>query len=89
MGSNRVHGEVYSIQHYMIKFASDLLQVSGVLWFPPPIKLTANIVESGINLNGPPSPSVAECLMLTLDHIPTDNTTDISLHPNTHLELGF
>ena len=39
-------GEVYSIQHYVIKFVSDLRQVSGllqVLWFPLPIKLTATI----------------------------------------------
>jgi hypothetical protein len=39
-------GEVYSIQHYVIKFAGDLRQVGGfhrVLWFPPPIKLTATI----------------------------------------------
>ena len=38
--------EVYSIQHYVIKFISDLRQVSGflrVLQFPPPIKLTAKI----------------------------------------------
>jgi hypothetical protein len=43
---NPAHGEVYSIQHYVIKFVSDLRQVSGflrVLWFPPPIKLTAMI----------------------------------------------
>jgi len=26
---NPTHGEVYSIQHYMIKFVSDLRQVSG------------------------------------------------------------
>ena len=35
-------GDVYSIQHYVIEFVSDLRQVSGflrVLWFPPPIKL--------------------------------------------------
>jgi hypothetical protein len=34
----------------MIKFVSDLRQVGGFLWFPPPIKLTAtiNIVENGI-----------------------------------------
>ena len=35
---NPVYGEVYSIQHYVIKFVSDLRQVSGflqVLWFPP------------------------------------------------------
>jgi hypothetical protein len=31
-------GEAYSIQHYGIKFVSDLRQVSGILWvlrFPP------------------------------------------------------
>ena len=34
-------GKVYSIQHYVIKFVSDLKQVRGFLWvppFPPPIK---------------------------------------------------
>jgi hypothetical protein len=34
------------VQHYVIKFVSDLRQVCGflrVLWFPPPIKLTATI----------------------------------------------
>ena len=38
--------EMYSIQHYVIKFVSDLRQVGGFLWllrFPPPIKLTATI----------------------------------------------
>jgi hypothetical protein len=38
--------EVYSIQHYVIKFVSDLQQVGGflrVLRFPPSIKLTAVI----------------------------------------------
>jgi hypothetical protein len=40
--SNPVHRKVYSIQHYAIKFVSDLRQVGGflrVLPFPPPIKL--------------------------------------------------
>jgi hypothetical protein len=35
-----------AIQHYVIKFVSDLRQVSGFLWvlrFPSPIKLTATI----------------------------------------------
>ena len=44
--STPVHVKVYSIQHYVIKFVSDLRQVGGflrVLWFPPPIKLTAMI----------------------------------------------
>jgi hypothetical protein len=39
-------GEVYSIQHYVIKFVRDLWQVCSflrVLQFPPPIKLTAMI----------------------------------------------
>jgi hypothetical protein len=37
MSSNPVHGEVYSIQHYVIKFVSDLGQVGDflrVLRFP-------------------------------------------------------
>ena len=32
---NLVHGEVYLIQHYVIKFVSELLQVGGFLSFPP------------------------------------------------------
>jgi hypothetical protein len=46
LSSNPVHGDVYSMQHYVIKFISELRQVGGflwVLWFPPPIKLTATI----------------------------------------------
>ena len=38
--------EVYSIQHYVIKFVNNLRQVGGFLWvlrFPTPIKLTAAI----------------------------------------------
>ena len=43
---NPVHGEVYSIQHYWIKFVSDLRQVGGflrVLLFPPSTKPTSTI----------------------------------------------
>jgi len=40
---NPSHGEVYSIQNYVIKFVSDLQQVGGFLRFPPSIKLTATI----------------------------------------------
>ena len=29
---NPVHGKVYSIQHYVIQFVSDLRQVGGFLW---------------------------------------------------------
>jgi hypothetical protein len=46
VSSNRVHGELCSIQHYVIKFVSDLRQVGDflrVFRFPPPIKLTATI----------------------------------------------
>ena len=46
VSSNPADGEMYSIQHYAIKFISKLRQVGGflqVLWFPPPIKLTATI----------------------------------------------
>ena len=41
-------GEVYSIQHYVIKIVSDLQQVSDFLWvlrFPPPIKLIDDLTE--------------------------------------------
>ena len=46
VSSNPAHGEVYSIQHYVIKFVTDLRLVGGflrVLRFPPPIKLTTTI----------------------------------------------
>jgi hypothetical protein len=46
VSSNPVHGKVYSIQHYVIKFISYLQHVSGflgVLQFPPTIKLIATI----------------------------------------------
>jgi hypothetical protein len=31
VSSNPVHGKVYSIQYYVIKFVSDLRQVSGFI----------------------------------------------------------
>ena len=46
VSSNLIHVEVYSIQHYVIKFVSDLRQVDGflrLLRFPPPKKLTVTI----------------------------------------------
>ena len=33
VSSNSVHGEVYSIQHYMIRFVSDLIATGE--WFSP------------------------------------------------------
>ena len=43
MSSKPTEDELYSIQYYVIKFATDLRQVGGFLRFPPPIKLTATI----------------------------------------------
>jgi hypothetical protein len=46
VSSNPAYGEVYLIQHFVIKFVSDWQQMSGflrVLQFPPPIKLTATV----------------------------------------------
>jgi hypothetical protein len=46
VSSNPTYDLVYSIQHYVIKFVSDLRQVGGFLWvlrFPPPIELKATI----------------------------------------------
>ena len=43
VSSNPVHGKVYLIQHYVIKFVSNIRLVDAFLWehwFPPPIKLT-------------------------------------------------
>jgi hypothetical protein len=44
VSSNPAHADVYPIQHYVIKFASDKRQVDGFLCvhrFLPPIKLSA------------------------------------------------
>ena len=43
ISSNIDVGEVYSLQHYVIKFESGLQQVGDFLQFPPPIKLTVTI----------------------------------------------
>ena len=40
VSSNLDHGEVCSIQHYVIKFVSGFLLV---LWLTPPVKLTSTI----------------------------------------------
>ena len=49
------HSEVYSIQHHVIKFVSDLHKLVGgfllVLWFPPPIKLTVTEILLKVALN--------------------------------------
>ena len=50
VSSNPVHGKVYSIQLYVIKYVDDLRQVGGFLWFPLPIKLTATIFITEIVL---------------------------------------
>ena len=46
VSSNPAHGQVYLIQHYVIKFVRNLQPVGGflqVLRIPPPIKLAATI----------------------------------------------
>ena len=43
VSSNLVHGEVYSIQHYVKKFVSDLLTGRWFSLGTPPIKLTPMI----------------------------------------------
>ena len=57
VSSNPVHGEVYSIQPYVIKFVSDFRQVGDflqVLQFPLPITDPHNItVENGIKHHNP------------------------------------
>jgi hypothetical protein len=46
VSSNPAHSEMYSIQHYVVQFVSDLWRPAGflrVFRFLPPIKLTATI----------------------------------------------
>jgi hypothetical protein len=43
VSSSPAHGVVDLMQHYVIKFVSDLRQVGGFLWYPPPIKLISTI----------------------------------------------
>jgi hypothetical protein len=46
VSSNTAHVEVYSLQHYVIKFVSNLRQLCDflrLLQLPPPIKLTATV----------------------------------------------
>jgi hypothetical protein len=56
VSSNPIHDDVYSIQHYVIKFISDLWQDGGFLWvlqFHPTRKRSSrynwNIIERGVN----------------------------------------
>ncbi len=54
INSITLHGEVFSIQHYVIKFCSDLLQVGGFLGvyrFPPPIKQDITEILLKVKLN--------------------------------------
>ena len=47
VSSNPTHFKVYSIQLYMIKFVSDLQQISGflqVFWFPLPMKTDSHYI---------------------------------------------
>ena len=60
MSLNTAHGEVYFIQHYVIKFVSELMQVCDFLWvfqFPPPTNslpvYSWNSVESGDKHHNP------------------------------------
>ena len=63
VSSNPVHGEEYSIQHYMIKFVSDLRLVGcflRVLWIPLPIQLTTTISDISLEHH---NPNINVCLL--------------------------
>jgi hypothetical protein len=47
VSSNHAHGEVYSIQHYVIKCIIDLRQVGGFLRVLPPNFSLAVLVQPG------------------------------------------
>ena len=73
MSSNPIHGEVYSIQHYVTKLVNDFRQVGIFLRFPPLIKLAPrynwNIVESGVKHHRPKSCiEMTESQMCSMDY---------------------
>jgi len=45
---NPFHGKGYSIQHYMIKFVSDLRQVGGLFFSGTPVSSTNKTDRHGI-----------------------------------------
>jgi hypothetical protein len=50
MSLNLAHDEVYTIQHYVINFVSELWQVGGfllVLWIPPIINFVSELRQVG------------------------------------------
>jgi len=49
VSSNPVRGEVYSIQHYVVKFVSDLRQVVGFLWVHRATILTEILFKVALN----------------------------------------
>ena len=56
VSANLTNGEVYLIQHYVIKSVHDFRQISGflqVLRFPPPIKLTEILLKVALNTINP------------------------------------
>ena len=63
VSSNATHDEMYSIQHYVIKFVSDLWQVAGFLHqYDWPPRYSWNIVESGVKHHNPHNLSIVYCI---------------------------
>ena len=89
VSSNSDHGDVYSIQHYVIKFVSHLREVCvfpQVLMFPPS-RYNWNIVESGVkNHNHNPNPYSYPCKS---DHIFTYFVSIFIASKKTQLFLLF
>ena len=49
VSSNPVHGEMYSIQDYVIKFVSDLRQVGGFHWGTSVSEILLKVAFNTIN----------------------------------------
>jgi hypothetical protein len=63
VSSNATHDEMYSIQHYVIKFVSDLWQVAVFLHqYDWPPRYSWNIVESGVKHHNPHNLSIVYCI---------------------------
>ena len=70
------------VQHYVMKFVSDLRQVSGfllVLWFPPPIKLTSDLKMTVLSIY-PEHGNPEVRAHLNIIGYPRDGRSDLKTH---------
>jgi hypothetical protein len=76
------------MQHYVIKFVSELRQSGGfqqVLWFPPPINLTGAIEEYGVMMFNATFNNISDIsrqsgLLVEETRVPAENHRSVATH---------